>query len=407
MHDNLHPRQRWPTTLGWACYLACSWTWCIGMFLPVLLVRDFGPWGFVVFAVPNVVGAAAMGWVLSRGAADRIGAVHAFAVRMFSVVTVLFQAFFLVWLVGANRKDSAFSWTVIAALASVVVADFAWARGAIHRRMVLAACTLAVSLAVGIIVVSAPAPATAPAPRSLDVLALAPVCCFGFLLCPYLDTTFLHAAGAQARRERRASFTIGFTVLFAAMILLTLLYSGFFLVGTAIIRPAGGSLLRAALAAHLGVQLAFTIIVHPRGNTPGNPFGAAGFILVLAVIAAGIVAPGSLATPEFGETVYRCFMGFYGLVFPAYVWLCMIPTRDGHSGTDGRSGRRKLMTWTVAVAVAAPAFWMGFIERQTWWLVPGLAVVLLARLLVPRSGGGVPSKPSPACPPLSAATSPD
>ncbi|MDB5302268.1 MAG: hypothetical protein JWO87_3931, partial [Phycisphaerales bacterium] len=45
--------------LGWGAFLACSWTWCIGMFLPVLLVRDFGEMGWLVFAAPNVVGAAA------------------------------------------------------------------------------------------------------------------------------------------------------------------------------------------------------------------------------------------------------------------------------------------------------------------------------------------------------------
>ena len=27
------------------------------------------------------------------------------------------------------------------------------------------------------------------------------------------------------------------------------------------------------------------------------------------------------------ELVYRMFMGFYGLIFPAYVWLCLIPGR--------------------------------------------------------------------------------
>jgi hypothetical protein len=83
------------------------------------------------------------------------------------------------------------------------------------------------------------------------------------------------------------------------------------------------------------------------------------------------------------EIAYRLFMAFYGLVFPAYVWLCMIPTRDGHSGPS----RGKVLIWAIAVAVAAPMFWMGFIERQTWWLAPGLGVVLLARLVLPRGGG--------------------
>src|ERR1043165_610938 len=92
------PRSSWWSTLGWAAYLACSWTWCIGMFLPVLLVRDYGIWGFVVFAVPNVVGAAAMGWVLRDGASERIVARHLRALRYFSIVTIVFQIHFAIWL---------------------------------------------------------------------------------------------------------------------------------------------------------------------------------------------------------------------------------------------------------------------------------------------------------------------
>ena len=33
-------------SFSWAIYLGMSWTWCIGMFLPVLLIRDFGPLSF-------------------------------------------------------------------------------------------------------------------------------------------------------------------------------------------------------------------------------------------------------------------------------------------------------------------------------------------------------------------------
>src|SRR5205085_10745031 len=79
-----------------------------------------------------------------------------------------------------------------------------------------------------------------------------------------------------------------------------------------------------------------------------------------------------------GEVVYRLFLAFYGLVFPAYVWLCMIPGRGRVAPT-----RRQWVVWGVSVVVAAPMFWMGFIERKMIWLLPGLAVALLARLLVP------------------------
>ena len=80
------------TAVGWGFYLACSWTWVIGMYLPVLLIRDFGWAGWLAFAVPNVLGAAAMGWILrSPAAAMRLAGEHPQAVRLFSTVTVSFQ----------------------------------------------------------------------------------------------------------------------------------------------------------------------------------------------------------------------------------------------------------------------------------------------------------------------------
>src|SRR5438874_1635576 len=88
-------RNHW---LLWAIYLAMSWTWCIGMFLPVLLVRDFGVWGWVAFAIPNVLGAAAVGWIYRSGEQSRQTLQsHAMAVTAFSVVTATFQIFFAMW----------------------------------------------------------------------------------------------------------------------------------------------------------------------------------------------------------------------------------------------------------------------------------------------------------------------
>src|SRR3954454_24069926 len=83
--------------LGWAGYLGMSWTWCIGMFLPVLLVRDYDIWGWIVFAIPNVVGAAAMGWILTREGSEQITQHHRAAVNAFSIITIAFQLFFLIW----------------------------------------------------------------------------------------------------------------------------------------------------------------------------------------------------------------------------------------------------------------------------------------------------------------------
>ncbi|MDB5325177.1 MAG: hypothetical protein JWM57_746, partial [Phycisphaerales bacterium] len=84
---------------SWAAYLGASWTWCIGMFLPVLLIRDYGPWAWVIFALPNVIGAGAMGWVMrSREMSHDYTIRHASACRLFSFVTIAFQLFFALWM---------------------------------------------------------------------------------------------------------------------------------------------------------------------------------------------------------------------------------------------------------------------------------------------------------------------
>src|SRR3954467_4391659 len=94
-------RVRAGTWVGWAMYLGMSWTWCIGMFLPVLLIRDYGAWAWVVFAVPNVIGAAAMGWVLRDGDSEKLTGAHRPMIAGFSFITATFQLFFAFWMLGA------------------------------------------------------------------------------------------------------------------------------------------------------------------------------------------------------------------------------------------------------------------------------------------------------------------
>ena len=97
-------------TIGWGAFLGASWTWCIGMFLPVLLVRDYGLWAWFVFAIPNVVGAAAMGWVLRDADASlRLQTKHLPAVVAFSLVTIAFHVFFLFCVIGPIAQ----SWFVL------------------------------------------------------------------------------------------------------------------------------------------------------------------------------------------------------------------------------------------------------------------------------------------------------
>ena len=81
-----------------------------------------------------------------------------------------------------------------------------------------------------------------------------------------------------------------------------------------------------------------------------------------------------------GELVYRLFMSFYGLVFPAYAWVCMLPT--WHNPLKPTA--RQLAVFAAAVALAAPFYAMAFLGGRMAWAIPGVAIVLLSRLGVPR-----------------------
>lgn len=371
------------------------------MFLPVLLVRDFGIGGFLAFALPNCVGAGAMGWVLrSPGVSAALVNRHAQAMRAFSIVTALFHAFFLAWLGSWRSLPIRVEALIgIAAGVSVVVALLRFAlRGTLA--IVLWLCvlgTIAYWLANPGVYLAGPIPSVVgllPVNTSLDragLLVLGPVCVFGFALCPYLDLTFHQARQSLPGDGGRRAFTLGFGVLFPTMIVFTLLYAGVFLFA----RHAALML----VLVHIAVQAGYTVGVHARalrglaemrGVNPADKTDARAGVLtsvllvwLMAMLVHGVFNA-QLSTPPgvfgAGEVVYRVFMSFYGLVFPAYVWLVMIPTRDGHSGLAGPIGRRKLIALIIAVCGAAPCYWLGFIDRSTFWLIPGLGIVLLSRL---------------------------
>ena len=390
----------WLDVLCWAAYLACSWTWCIGMFLPVLLIRDYGIMGWVVFAVPNVLGAAAMGWVLRDSTSERIVRAHGPAIETFRVVTVVFQLWFVMAYlappIGGGLAGASDNRGVI-----LVVLAIGLLLGLRYRLGVLAwflsiACAAFVLARGGI---SVPAAQLASHP---GVLWLAPVCAFGFALCPYLDPTFHQARQSLSAGRAGAAFALGFGVLFLAMIAFTLQYAEWALAALGG-RANLSSIIALAIAAHIALQLMYTCTVHARsriGRGPWPPARIAFVMLLAAAVAWGTwLIPDRLAAStgmEAREAVYRCFMAFYGLVFPAYVWLCMVSGRP-YAGTSDGAGippavfaddghhapsPRTLRVFFLTVGIAAPFFWMGFIEREEIWLAPGLGIVLLARMFV-------------------------
>lgn len=407
--------------LGWAFFLAVSWTWCIGMFLPILLVRDFGVGGYLCFAIPNVLGAAAMGFVLKRpGDSERLMERHRPVIRLFSLITICFHLAWLMLVVfPLGQQMGQYS----LGIPTLLLFTFAFAMAGGPRS---AMGVYLVSLAAGFVLLSdgvsvtlTPEEVASAAGLRLPVehlLGLAPACIFGFLLCPYLDATFHRARQALDPRGAKVAFALGFGVFFFSMIVLTLVYAPVFTPRTEGLRPSdvsnAGVSDRAIfwLLVHLCVQASFTIGVHlrelmrlPEGATRQSGLAkfaiAAIFITAMMTLSRTIAnrPPPSLADPAGdGLSWYRIFMGAYALFFPAYVWLCMIPTR----------GREPTMVhirvWLIACAAASPLMYIGFVERRTLAVIPAVALVLLARRFVPR----MPTQSEPESAPPSVGPSP-
>jgi hypothetical protein len=220
-----------------------------------------------------------------------------------------------------------------------------------------------------------------PAPGgTLGLIYLAPVCIFGFLLCPYLDLTFLRARASTDAYTGIAAFTIGFGVLFLALIAFTFWYARLMTPGNVEHVPRA---LAWIIGGHMMLQSAFTVALHTRALSEDRRAKNRELVIsffVALIIAFLIGAWGRQILPVYfgkGETVYRLFMAFYGLIFPAYVWLFVVPGRN----TADISDRHRWIVLAVAVFIASPMFWLGFIESRMGWLVPGIVVLLLSRVV--------------------------
>ena len=373
-----------------AVYLASSWTWVIGMWFPVYLVADFGWPGWVAFAVPNVIGAAAMGWVLRRsGAAERIVREHPRATWWFSVITIGFHASVLAWvlaLVCANVSWLGQGYYGPLMASVLVAASLVLARVPYRGMLVGAVVVYGLSLMFAALAFGYTDGAVFEWPRrtgtssGVDLLCIVPVLVFGFALCPYLDLTFLRVRRETPGSAGTAAFVVGFGVLFLAMIVLSLLYASRF----------GAGRFNLWLLGHMVGQSVFTMAVHFREqwlvraqrDADGAAVERSPFVLtpVLAlVIVAGLACgPLPFIRPELNleRTAYEAFMSCYGLTFPAFVWIVML--------ARGMSARVRLATWAGAVAVGLPLLWFGWTGRA-YWMVPLAIVAAVAAPFVGRA----------------------
>jgi hypothetical protein len=361
-------RTPWPL---WAIFLGCSWTWCIGMFLPILFIRDYGILGWLVFAIPNVLGAAAMGFVIRDAQTSaRLLHLHHSAVIAFSTVTASFNfyfvMFFIRWL-GFDFHNPAVPGALILGLVIIVVSG----RSLIRQAELVTASSLVIFWIVfhAALTTHTWPPLSGQRP-TIELIYLAPLCLFGFLACPYLDATFHWPIAVLDVPGRHRAFAVGFGVFFLAMILLTALYTN----------AAWVSLyVTAAVAFHCTLQAIWKVWLHATIiRRYGRFWEIAFWILFLSAILAFRLAS---YDPQLGTNIYLCFLSFYALIFPAYVLIVMLPPRGRELAVPNK---RTLSAWIVTVLLCLPCLWEGFILERRVWLVPIVFVVLAARLLAIR-----------------------
>lgn len=378
----------------WACFLGSSWTWIIGMIFPILLVRDYGLWGWVVFAIPNVIGAAAMGFIL--GTPDRSRAIvekHREAALRFSEITIVYHVF----VVGAWFKLVFGNWAILATVAVLLVTFMAAARRS--ALLVSAVVVTAISLTMFIawcaqqgVALELP---VQPRLTMTELLLFASASLVGFALCPYLDLTFHRARQHTTPATGRAAFALGFGGVFLLMIVFSLWYAkplgDWIAFGSSAALPRSVVLV---LGAHLTIQAGFTIALHLREIADRRGHAGLHRVFVLA-IAGGALAWWALSEPwtlyhglPIREVIYRTFLLFYGLVFPAYVFLCMIPTRRPIAWPP------RLAVFAAAVLLSVPMGYAGFVAGQAWWIAGTLTTLLAARAVLelwPRRQNSAPA----------------
>ena len=341
----------------WGAFLGTSWTWVIGMLLPALLIRDMGGVGFLAFALPNCIGDAAMGTVLSMQSARNLLVNHRGMVLTFSVVTVAYHFYIAGFLLPNLLGPLAL---VVFGLSCVValVTKIKWEDRGTHLYSI---AIWIISMICFLVSIGAPGAFSIYEGRPLLDPSykwfFLPASISGFLLCPYLDATFIRARANTKGKTGVWAFIIGFFIIFAPMIIFTTSY------GHELLGSFSGEDSRLSgiwwvlLCIHIPLQMGLTVIWHSREIYSMVPNRNIELkyktvlnctLLFLGVFFLGlyfkdlslswfnefkssnIIETLSQAFEigrimSIGEIGYRCLLIFYGTLFPAYVLIMMLP----------------------------------------------------------------------------------
>jgi hypothetical protein len=362
------------------------------MFFPVLLYRDYGHGSWILFTIPNIIGAASMPWVLKTAEASQAFVErYRVACTTFSWVTAAYQIFFIGW-VSQFIPVALWGGAIVLGFAVAAVAMLG-GRASLLAGSAVWVCSMALMgyvLGIADLETLGFPNAGVLFEMKSDGFWIIPIFLIGFAFCPYLDLTFHRARQASARPK--LVFAGGFGVPFLLGLIFTLLYShpmSKVLAGDASAVPVK---LVIAVGLHQILQGSYTAAEHFRSALAGRSVRVAHWIAGLALLALAPLLPeGGLFGLSYSELTYRTFLTCYGLLAPAFVWMILVSNRakaDGASGTVAGLSPRALKVGLVAAAVAMPFYAGAFLAHNygfTWLALPGVAVVILGGLFVPRA----------------------
>ncbi len=379
----LNPLNRIGTIFGWGLYGASSWTWCIGMFLPTILLARFGWAGFWAFLIPNVLGCAGFGYLFDATSSRRFATRHAVAIRWFSLATISFQVFFIGWASGAfvyapnleataddpgvaSAMGDTLAWPVLGTILTWTACAIALgARSDRFWRWFAAVVAIVSGILFALALRRVGGLPTAPRPEGGASLAAAvPIIVLGFLANPALDATFHRMRQQSPSRHSFAVFGIVFT--------------GMLLFAATTFDPMSPHHLAAAIlpfaVAQWTFQLVFTIGAHAR-EVPllGGGRLASGPAIGIAIMLGAIAGMPGIA----GESTYLAFLGLYAIPFPMYAVAAIVAGRQSLEG-------RAIPALAVVSILLAPLGWLGFVENRTTMLLPLAAGVALCGWMIGR-----------------------
>jgi hypothetical protein len=356
--------------------LATSWTWCIGMFAPIVIGQLMGWPGILAFAIPNILGCALFGYLRSAERSREETRDHAAMMAFFSAATIAYQVFFAGWLwgpvLGENFRMTPGEGT---ALASGAIFGAAVLLAAIPRGVLWMLAALAYPLSLltfaflpwsfifggesqGIAFNSL---ALEGAWAPMDLALVLPTIVFGFALSPNLDLTFHRARQEVPAGARPTNFAV-FGVTFASMLVLTVCY----------LAAGPGALNNPAVRTHMAIQLALTSALHLSELRLVRIAPNARLVLGLGAGFVGLLA--ALLAPN--RDTYLRFLGLYGLLFPAYAFLAL-----------RLIGRPRPIHWIAllaSLAVVTPLLDQSFTDEPTLWTPLAVIVPVAVVLLVTR-----------------------